>query len=56
MPVTGTALLDRIKVNHHRITAGFAVQMGYFVKTPSGARRPNWLSFQKAVRDAQSVA
>jgi hypothetical protein len=53
MPVTGTALLDRVKVNHHRITADFAVQMGYFIKTPTGIRRANWFAFQNALRDAQ---
>jgi hypothetical protein len=55
MPVTGTVLLDRVKVNHHRITADFAVQMGYFIKTPTGSRRANWLGFQKALREAQST-
>jgi hypothetical protein len=55
MPVTGLALLDRVKVNHHRITADFAVQMGYFVKTPIGSRRANWFGFQKALRDAQAM-
>jgi hypothetical protein len=55
MPITGLALLDRVKVNHHRITADFAVQMGYFVKTPIGSRRANWFGFQKALRDAKAM-
>jgi hypothetical protein len=55
MPVTGLALLDRVKANRQRITADFAVQMGYFVKTPIGSRRANWFGFQKALRDAQAM-